>query len=188
MPLPSIADFIGLKPPIFLRVLNSEADWGHKDDDRELRVKNAVDNGFLKRHQSPFSFYLVTDDRDFRRILAGISGNRHDAHGKIVVVGFHSRELNAHCVRIESTLGRTKCGFANRRHRDCTVTEDNLGLLCRNAMDAGREAFRIGKPRMKEIVAIAKDENCAAAPAVIGLCLVEECIEQANLSPDPSLT
>ncbi len=175
MPLPTLAEFSGLVPPVFLRVLNSEADWGHPDDEPGSRIKVAVENGFLRRHKSPFSFYQIADDNDLRRVLMGLTGNRHDPFGKVIVVAFPLDELHTLNGRIEQTLGRTKCAFANKRHWDWTANEDLVNALCRNAMAAGRAAFRIAKPVMKLVVEAAQSERCAATPLVVELCLVDEC-------------
>lgn len=179
MPLSPITKMLGLAPPFLLRVFTSESDWGVPSDELESRVRNAVENGFLKRHTSPFSFFHVESDTDLARIVMAFNGNRLDPLSKIVLVPFQRPELIKHSPQLDSTLGLTKCGYANRRHWDWSASDNVVGQLCREVMMAGRGAFRIAKKDLREIVTLAQAESCAAAPGAVESCKVEECVREA---------
>ena len=166
---------LGVAPPVYLRLLNSPADWGDGNDPIEERVRHAVEAGFLKRHHSPFSFYLARSEDDLRRIIMAFNGNRHDPYDKLDLVAFTCEEMAAAGLIVQPTPGRTRCGFANRRHHDGEATRDELAALCREAMAGGRSACRINKQRSKEVVLAAQGEQCAAAPAITSPCWVAEC-------------
>lgn len=174
MPLPSLAD-LRVTPPVQIRMLNSLSDWGAASDALDRRAEHAADNGFLRRHTSPFSLFLVESDDDFRRILMALNGNRHDPRDKLDLVGFAPAELgNAGWTGVP-TPGNTRCGLANARHFDWTATRDQLVALCRAVILTGREAVRISKKTMADVVTAATAESCQAAPGIIPPCRVVGC-------------
>jgi hypothetical protein len=172
---------LGVSGPAFLRKLPKQSDWGDPSDDVDLRVRNAVQAGFLKRHRTPFSFYRAASDDDLRRIALALNATTHSRTQKVDLVAFLPSELKEAGIVVDGrhTEGTTPCPLVNRLHFDLEATEAQLAQLCRSAMNSGRRAGRCTERVMKEVCFKGEQENCLAALENSTGCLAEGCAASA---------
>ena len=67
-------------------------------------------------------------------------------------MAFLAAEFEACGIAVTASPGDTRCSGANKCHYDLSGDQSQFEALCRGAMAAGRQASRLKKAAMKEIV------------------------------------
>jgi hypothetical protein len=173
--LPSLPDALGVLGPVFLRRIPKQSDWGDPSDPLDVRVANAVQTGFLKRDNSPFSFYWIQTADQLRRVALALNATTRKKTQKVDLVAFLPEDFEAARIAGDQTRGETPCSFANKLHVDFEATPAQLEILCRHAMQAGRRAHRYNERQMEEILSLAQQEQCHSAVDNSPGCNVEAC-------------
>ncbi len=176
MALPILEKVSGIAAPVFLRRLSKRGDWGSPEDAMDQRVAHVVGEGFLKRDKSPFSFWLVKNNEELRRVALALNSTTVSSTQKVEVIAFRPAELQEAGITAPlQTPGNSPCPWANRLHFDLDATPQQLETLCRLAMKAGRMAGRCTEGEMKTVLELAKEDQCHAAIDNSPGCLVENC-------------
>lgn len=175
MALPNLPDALGVPGPVFVRRIPKQTDWGDPSDPLDQRVATAVQAGFLKRDQSPFSFYWIQTADQLRRVALGLNARTRKKIQKVDLVAFLPEDFEAARIAGDQTQGLTPCSFANKLHVDFEATTAQLQILCRHAMQAGRRAHRYNETQMEEILSLAQQEQCHSGLDNSPGCLVEDC-------------
>lgn len=148
--------------PLYLRKLDKKSRWGHPDDAIADRVAVATTETFPYPGNC-FSLYLIRSMDDLRRVVVALNLRRNRRNNDIDLVGFLESEITASEIQILQVPGETDCAAANVLHVDISSSsQDSFSRLCRLAMNAGREAVRIGKTSVAEMLAEQINLGCEA--------------------------
>ncbi len=148
--------------PLYLRKLDKKSRWGHPDDAIDGRVSVAAAEIFPSPDNC-FSLYLIRSRADLCRVVVALNLRRNRRNDHIDVVGFLESEITASEIQILQVPGETECAAANALHVDISASsQDSFSRLCRLAMQAGREAVRIGKTSVAEMLTEQINLGCEA--------------------------
>lgn len=148
--------------PLYLRKLDKKSRWGHPDDGMKDRVAVATAEIFPDPDDE-YSLYLIRSANDLCRVVVALNLRRNRPNDHVDVVGFLESEIIASEIEILQVPGETECAAANALHVDISPSaQDSFSRLCRLAMEAGREAVRIGKTSVAEMLAEQTARGCEA--------------------------
>lgn len=153
MVLPTLQDVLGLTGPLLLRRIAKRSDWGDADDPLDVRIAHAIQQAFLKKDTSPFSFWNVSSYEELRRVALALNSTTQSRTQKVELLAFKAQEFQDVGIDISparQTPGNTLCPFANRLHFDLEATSPQLEQLCRMAIQAGREVQRCTEGTMED--------------------------------------
>lgn len=179
MVLPTLQDVLGLAGPLLVRRIAKRSDWGDAGDPLDARIAHALQQAFLKKDTSPFSFWNVSSDEELRRVALALNSTTQSRTQKVELLAFQPQEFQDAGIDISparQTLGKTLCPLANRLHFDLEATSPQLEQLCRRAMQAGREVQRCTEGTMREVFRLAQQEQCGAATGDSTSCQVIGCV------------
>jgi len=152
----------GAPLPLYLRKLDKKSRWGHPDDAINDRVAVATAE-FFPYPNNCFSLYLIRSTNDLCRVVVALNLRRNRRNDHIDLVGFLESEITASEIQILQVPEETECAAANALHVDISSSsQDSFTRLCRLAMEAGREAVRIGKTSVAEMLAEQIARGCEA--------------------------
>ena len=115
MPLPTLVGMLGLPGPVYLRKLATDTwpDPGDTIDDGVLA--QVTENAFPSPEEGEepvYSFFLVADDIEMRRVVLGLNSTRISASSPVSWLAFTAAE--AARLSFEDTPANTPCPMANR--------------------------------------------------------------------------
>ena len=131
---------LGLKTPFFLRKLPRKNSWGDSSTPLDRRVEEVVRTVFL-RDPKPYSLFQVATDEELRRVTMGVNSGRGSLKEDVAYIPILAEELAAAGIRVDQTVGDTRCVLANRLHRDIPAEDASLRNLCRMILQAQREVL-----------------------------------------------
>lgn len=174
MALPTILSVLKVPPPVFIRKLGRCGHWGAEDDDIVTRSNEVALKIFRGAGDLGISMYRVNTDDDLRRVVLGLNTARGSLTENVPLVGFAVAELNALHIEARLAPGNLPCPHANSLHYDLVAADEQLADLCRSAMEKGRVASNCSQGMMKDVLDLAKKEQCRSA-ITDGQCSVPVC-------------
>ncbi len=112
-----------------------------------------------------YSFYIVRDDSEFKRVVFAINASRGNDFrmSDTSWVAFLPEETSRVGLVFTLNEGNTPChDVKERRHADVTVDEVAAEALCRAAIVAGREELYFGKGSVRTLFEEASEMGCLA--------------------------
>lgn len=163
-----IKSVLGVDPPCYVRKVDSRGNWGAPEDEPSERLNTAMTKVFGDEWES-FSIYEVADPADLSRVAVGMNSRRDSLIEKIFLLGFEKSELGH--LSVVETPGDTKCAHANDCHREVRPGDpDALEAVVSTMMEDGRNVGTLTKGMMRDAVAAAETDGCAATGAAECVC------------------
>ena len=149
--------------PFFVRKLDKKGTWGHESDEIKAR-KKAVPPEVFKLGKLRFSLYEIGSLEDLKRVSIALNRKRHRLKDQVDYIAFSAEDLaNSGINVIGDVPGETYCAAANALHVDIDAASyECFELLCHNAFDTNRPAFRVTRGEVKTLINELRDFGCSS--------------------------